>query len=233
MDECLVAREKSVTAGEQVSFEPALAEMLAQDFHHTTVDAEVDVDVFNTRHPRLPTSLVDRVEPVRGGLIRTEQTKIRSGKFSFITSRKNPPRTSGQFGFNAAGRRHAHGVVVEIRHLERHQQIPAIGVRIHSHTAVARRRKRRELVAEFSALVEQFMRPVAFHPDFELLEMLGGFEVRDWDLMRTPRPFHRLAVYELRSGPALWGLKYDHGPTWPLHRARRGTRQTLDLVNLR
>src|SRR6476620_9557330 len=72
MDECLVAREKSVTAGEQVSFEPALAEMLAQDFHHATVDAEVYVDVFNTRHPRLPTSLVDRVETVRGGLIRTE-----------------------------------------------------------------------------------------------------------------------------------------------------------------
>ena len=72
VDECLVARKKPVAAGEQISFEPTLAEVLAQDLHDAAVDAEVDVDVFDARHPLLSAGLVDRIETVRGGLIRTE-----------------------------------------------------------------------------------------------------------------------------------------------------------------
>ncbi len=72
VDECLVARKKPVAAGEQVSLEPALAEMLAQDFHDAAVDAEVDVDVFKARHPLLSAGLVNRIETVRGRLVRTE-----------------------------------------------------------------------------------------------------------------------------------------------------------------
>ena len=70
--ECLVARKEPMAASEQVSFEPALAEVLAQDFHDAAVDAEVDVDVLKARHPLLSTGLVDRIETVRGGLIRAE-----------------------------------------------------------------------------------------------------------------------------------------------------------------
>jgi hypothetical protein len=72
VNECLVARKKPVTASEQVSFEPALAEVFAQDFHDATIDTEVDVDVFNARHPLLSAGFVDRLKTVRGGLIRTE-----------------------------------------------------------------------------------------------------------------------------------------------------------------
>ena len=70
--ERLVARKKPVAAGEQVSFEPALAEMLAQDFHDAAVDAEIDVDVFKACHPLLSAGLVNCIETVRGGLVRTE-----------------------------------------------------------------------------------------------------------------------------------------------------------------
>ena len=98
---------------------------------------------------------------------------------------------------------------------------------------MARRRKRRELVAEFASFVEQFVRPVALHPIFELLEMFGIFEIRDRNLMRAPSPLHRLAVHEFWSGPAFWRAEHDHGPTRPLHRVRRGTRRLLDLVYLR
>ena len=72
MDKCLVARKEPVTTGEQISFEPTLAEVLAQNFQDAAVDAEVDVDVFNACHPLLSAGLVDRIETVRGGLIRTE-----------------------------------------------------------------------------------------------------------------------------------------------------------------
>src|ERR1019366_10515255 len=116
---------------------------------------------------------------------------------------------------------------------QRHQQLPAIGVRIHSHSTAARRRQCRELVAELAAFVEQFTRSVAFHPIFELLDVLRILEVRDRNLMRAPGPLHQLAVHELWSGPAFWRAEYDHWPTRPLHRVRRGTPHTLDLVNLR
>ena len=91
----------------------------------------------------------------------------------------------------------------------------------------------RELVAELAAFVEQFMRPVALHPLFELLEMLGILEIRDRDLMRAPCSFDRLAVHEFRSGPAFGRAEYDHGPARPLHRVRRRTRCVLDFANLR
>src|SRR5260221_14532674 len=116
---------------------------------------------------------------------------------------------------------------------QRYQQLAAIGMRIHPHPTVAGRRKRREFVTELAAFVEQFMRSIAFHPIFELLDMLGILEVRERHLMRAPSPLHRLAVHELWPGPAFWRAEDDHGPTRPLHRIRRGTRRILDPVNLR
>ena len=63
--------------------------------------------------------------------------------------------------------------------------------------------------------------------------MFGVLEIRDRNLMGAPSPFHRLAVNELRPGPAFGRAEHDHGPTRPLHRIRRGTRGILDLVDLR
>ena len=100
---------------------------------------------------------------------------------------------------------------------------------------MTRRRKRRELLAELAAFVEQFVRPVALHPIFELLEMFGILEIRDRDLMRAPGPLHRLAVDEFWSGPALGRAEHDHGPARTLHafRLTARPRRTLNLANLR
>ena len=43
VDEGLVAGEEAVPAGEQVAFEPALAQVLAEDLHHPAVGREVVV----------------------------------------------------------------------------------------------------------------------------------------------------------------------------------------------
>jgi len=59
VDEGLVTREKSVAPGEQVPFEPALAQMLAQHLHDAAVDAEIDVDGFDISHPFLAGDLID------------------------------------------------------------------------------------------------------------------------------------------------------------------------------
>src|SRR5260221_3377184 len=102
--ECLVARKKSVPAGEQVLFEPALAEVLAQDFHDAAGDAEVDVDVLEARHPLLSAGLVDRLKTIRGGLIRTEQAKVLAGEVELLHVAQKRPEYAGGFGLDAARR---------------------------------------------------------------------------------------------------------------------------------
>ena len=77
---------------------------------------------------------------------------------------------------------------------------------------MARRRERGEFLAELAAFVEQFLRPVALHPVFELLQMFGVLEIGDRHLMRAPGALDRLAVDEFRAGPALGRAEDDHRP---------------------
>src|ERR1700691_4386008 len=98
------------------------------------------------------------------------------------------------------------------------QHFPAIGVRIEAHAAMSCRGKRRKLLAELALPVEQLVRPVALHPVFELLEMLGVLKIGQWDLMRTPSALDRLAIHELWSGPAFLRAAHHHRPTPPLFR---------------
>ena len=37
VDECFVAGEKAVPPGEQITFEPSLAHVLAENFHHAAI----------------------------------------------------------------------------------------------------------------------------------------------------------------------------------------------------
>jgi hypothetical protein len=53
VDKRLIAGEKAVSAGEQIAFEPALAEMLVQHLHHPPVMGEVDVIGLDPLHPKV------------------------------------------------------------------------------------------------------------------------------------------------------------------------------------
>src|SRR5665213_3164762 len=94
--------------------------------------------------------------------------------------------------------------------------------------------KRREFLPEFAVFVEQFVRPIALHPLFELLQMIGLLEIRDWNLMRSPRTLDRLAVDKFWTGPPLRCTKDDHRPARPLRRLRAASRSRgiLDLPYL-
>src|SRR6185437_16760057 len=100
---------------------------------------------------------------------------------------------------------------------------------------MARRRERSELLAEFTAFVEQFVRPVALQPIFELLQMFGILEIGERDLMRAPGPLDRLAIDEFRSCPTLGRAEDDHGPARALYVLRLAARPrgALNLTNLR
>ena len=76
VDEGLVAREQAVASGEEISFEPAFAQMLAQHLHDAALDAEIDVDIFDLGHPFLAGGFVDGVQPVRRRLVRAEEPEI-------------------------------------------------------------------------------------------------------------------------------------------------------------
>ena len=76
VDECLVAREQTMAPGEEISFEPAFAQMLAQHLHDTSVGAEINVDIFDLSHPFLAGSFIDGVQPIRRRLVRAEQPEV-------------------------------------------------------------------------------------------------------------------------------------------------------------
>src|ERR1700680_1405957 len=105
-----------MATGEQISFKPTFAEVLAQDFHYAAVDAEVDVDVFKAPHPFLSADLVDRLKTVRCSLIRTEETKILVSEVQLHHVPQKHPENARGFGFDVAWYRHAHGVIVKIWH---------------------------------------------------------------------------------------------------------------------
>ena len=64
--------------------------------------------------------------------------------------------------------------------------------------------------------------------------MFGIFEIRDRNLMRTPRSFDRQPIDKFRSGPALGRLKHNHRPARPRDLVGRtgGPRGTLYLADL-
>src|SRR5262249_60626795 len=67
VDEGLVAREQAVAAGQQVAFEPALAQMLAEHLHHPALRREMHVIGLDLLHPYTLGCLEDIVEAVWGG----------------------------------------------------------------------------------------------------------------------------------------------------------------------
>ena len=76
VDEGLVAGEQAVPPGEQISFEPALAEMLAQHLHHAAILGQVDVIGLDALHPDPLGHLEHRIEPVRRGFVRSHDAEI-------------------------------------------------------------------------------------------------------------------------------------------------------------
>ena len=151
VDEGLVAGEQAMASGEQISFEPALAQMLAQHLHDAAVGAEIDVDRFDLGHPFLAGDFVDGFQPVGCRLVRSEQPEILLVEIELHHVAQKFSENPRRFRLDAARLRTRHGIVVEVRHRQRHQQFAAIGVRIGAHAAMAGRRERGELLAELAA----------------------------------------------------------------------------------
>ena len=116
VDEGLVTREQAVASGEQVSFEPAFAHVLAQHFHDAAVGAEIGIDRLDLGHPLLAGDFVDGFQPVRRGLVRAEQPEILFAEIELHHVAQECPEHPRRFRLDAAGHRHRHGVIAEVGH---------------------------------------------------------------------------------------------------------------------
>jgi len=115
VNESLVAGEKSVTSGEEIAFEPALAEMFAENFHHAAIGRKIFVGVHELLHKFLRRDFVDasrRLEAVSSG---PNTRKFLWARLAFMTSRRNFPRTRVASASAVPGIGDFDGIVAEIR----------------------------------------------------------------------------------------------------------------------
>ena len=214
----LVGREKSVSAGQEVALEPALAHMLGQHgIHDTAVRIEMVVRVEMFGVPVAVLHVKNMVQPVGVGLIRPEDAEI----LRVVVQLEDVTHELAELGHVlpvpcAVLLSDVEGIVAEIRHTQIAQQLAAVAVRIGSDTVLSGRRERRQLRQEMSLFIEQLLRMVTVKPVRKNLQMLRLVH-HDRDLMRQEVPFDPVAVDHLRPGPALRRAQHDHRP----HRPRR------------
>ena len=74
--ECFVRRPHPVATCKQVAFEPSLAEMLAQYFHHAAIWAEFIVDRDNLSHRAAVRSFKNRIQTIGIRFIGAKHPKV-------------------------------------------------------------------------------------------------------------------------------------------------------------
>src|SRR5579871_3337948 len=78
MYESFIAREKSMPAREQVTFQPSLAHVLAQHFHHSSIAAHMHVVRKNPSHRNSVRNFKNCRQPILIRFIRPHHAEIRA-----------------------------------------------------------------------------------------------------------------------------------------------------------
>jgi hypothetical protein len=134
VDERLVAREEPVAPGQQVAFEPALALVLAEHFHHPAVRREMVVAGHDLRGRTAVGHLEHGVPAVRVGLVGAEHAEVVGVALHHVADELPCTRVASASPRPA---RHRDGIVAEVRHPQVAQQQAAVGVRVGAHAALA------------------------------------------------------------------------------------------------
>ena len=152
--------------------------------------------------------------------------KLPAAALSFMTSRSSAPWTRVASRRARPGPLDRDGVLAKVGQPQIAQQHAAVGVRVVAHAAAARRRERLELGPQAAFGGEQLLRAIAAHPLFQQTQVLGFFrELGERHLMRAPGALDRLAVDDVRTGPALRRLQHEHRPARPLANAPPAARR--------
>ena len=220
VDEGLVAREEAVPAGQQIAFQPALALVLAEDFHHPAVRVQVVVVGQRLGDPGAVGDFEHVLPAVGVGLVRAEEAEV-------LAVQVHLHDVAEELAHDAASlRRHARrGWARPRRSPRKSGSFRSLSSRPPLACGLALMRfspwggSSASSGIKRARLVEQLLRLVALHPGFEDLDVPGLGHVGHRHLVRAPVTFGLLAIDLLRAGPALGRAEDDHGPERPLGEA--------------
>ena len=69
-----------MSPGQQITFQPSLAHMFAEHLHDPAIRREVFIHRENRFHPDFIRHRIQRLEPIRGGLIGSHDSEVATGK---------------------------------------------------------------------------------------------------------------------------------------------------------
>ena len=204
-NEGLIAVEQPVPPGQQISFQPTLALVLAEHrVQHASGGREEFIILYFPGVPLTVGDFKDRAQEIRECLIGTEDAEIALILIQLGHVAQELAQHERILAVDGAGRRHIHRVVVEVRHAQIAQQNAAVGVRIGAHPPVALRRQFGQFRHEPAIFIEQLLGLVAFHPAFKLLDMIGMLGIhQERHLVRSEGALDLQAIDDFRSRPAL------------------------------
>ena len=137
-NEGFVAVEQPVPPGEKISFQPALALVLAEHgVQHASGGREKFVVLYFARVPLTVGDFKNRAQEIRERLVGTEDAEITLILIQLGHVAQEVTQHQRVLGVHGAGRRHIYRVDVEVRHAQIAQQNSAVGVRIGAHAPVA------------------------------------------------------------------------------------------------
>jgi len=140
--ERLVGAEHPVAAGEQVTFQESLAVVLAQDLDHAAVRGEMVVARLQPFGEDAVLHLEHGAEAIGVQLVGAEETEIPLLGGACEDVAQQHAQLPGGFALLGSRRLHRNGIFRVVGQIERHQQLPAICMRICAHASRARRRLR-------------------------------------------------------------------------------------------
>ena len=155
---------------EEVPLKPPLTEMLGEDLHHAPPGRDLLV-VFTRVHEASLLALEDRTEPVRVGLIGTEQPE--AARVVPIDRRQHVSERPGRLDPRRASWARIRLQGLKSGKPEGLEQAPAVRVRARAHALVRGWGERSDHVYRCAAVVEVALWPIAAHPCLELREVRG------------------------------------------------------------
>ena len=130
----------------------------------------------STRHPVL--DVEHGAEPVRVRLVGAREPEVGLLAVAGEHVAEELAEPAGGLVQRASRLRDGHGVLGEVRKVERLEQAPPVRVRVGTHAALPFGGELAELGDETALLVEELVRPVAPHPLLELAQMVRVAPVR-------------------------------------------------------
>ena len=236
VNERLVAVEKPVPSREQIALEPAFALMLAQHLHDSALAGEELVVILHPHVPLAIGGLEHGAQTIGEGFVRTEDPEVSLFRVKLNHVTKEDAELVRVGRRHRTRRRYAHRIIPKVRHIQVAQQGAAVGVGIGAHAPLSPRSEFGQLRLQATAFLEKLLRPIALHPAFQHLEVLGMRGVNgERDLVRTEGAFDLYAVDHLRPGPAFGRIQDDHRPARPLEIAAYPsvTLEGLDFLHRR